>query len=356
MQIQNLDELGWSHYFQSQLDLETLESTFAFRVVSVQRNLIECIGMVEGSHQKPLQLSTYHWRDDPPEAHPAVGDWLLLDMKLQPLRILERKSLIKRRNPGTASIVQPIASNIDTVFIVTSCNAEFSINRIERYLSIAAESNIHSVVVLTKIDVCPDTVVYSEAIHRSNPDIPVEMVNATDSKRLDVLKKWIGRGQTVALLGSSGVGKSTIINNLKGDGAQATGTIRETDSKGRHTTTSRSLHFLPGGGLLLDNPGMRELQIVDSEEGIKATFSDIDILAKQCRFKNCRHESEPGCAVVVAMETGRLDRRRLDNYRKLIFEQARNSESLAQRRYNDRALGRFYKHAKKSSRQFKSRD
>jgi ribosome biogenesis GTPase len=170
------------------------------------------------------------------------------------------------------------------------------------------------------------------------------------------LQKWIEQGQTVALLGSSGVGKSTIINGLMGSQDQETGAIRESDSKGRHTTTSRSLHLLSGGGLLLDNPGMRELQIVDSEEGIKATFSDIDELAENCRFKDCQHISEPGCAVLEAVEAGRLEQRRLDNYHKLMSEQARNSESLAERRSSDRALGRFYKSALKSSRKFKSRD
>ncbi|MCP3907442.1 MAG: ribosome small subunit-dependent GTPase A, partial [Oceanicoccus sp.] len=161
---------------------------------------------------------------------------------------------------------------------------------------------------------------------------------------------------TVALLGSSGVGKSTIINSLKGDKDQTTAAIRESDSKGRHTTTSRSLHCLPGGGLLLDNPGMRELQIIDSEEGIKATFSDIDILARKCRFKNCHHTTEPGCVIVEEIKAGRLGQRRLDNYHRLLSEQTRNNESLAERRYNDRALGRFYKNALKSSRKFKSRE
>ena len=184
----------------------------------------------------------------------------------------------------------------------------------------------------------------------------LEMVNATDPAALKVLEHWIVYGETVALLGSSGVGKSTIINGLTDSELQLTGAIRESDSKGRHTTTSRSLHLLSGGGLLLDNPGMRELQIVDSEEGIKTTFSDIDTLAQKCRFKDCQHINEPGCAVIKAIKSGWLEQRRLDNYRKLMSEQVRNNESLADRRSNDRALGRFYKEAKKSSRRFKSRE
>jgi ribosome biogenesis GTPase len=356
MQIQNLQDLGWGHYFQSQLDLDTLDSTLAFRVVSVQRNLIECVGLDSARDQKHLQLSTYFWREKPPESHPTVGDWLLVDLECHPIRMLGRKSLIKRRSPGKESSIQLIASNIDTLFIVTSCNAEFSINRIERYLSIAAESNIHCVVVLTKIDLCTDTTRYFEILSQSYPDLPVEGVNATDGSTLKTLKSWIEYGQTVALLGSSGVGKSTIINNLKGEQDQATGAIRESDGKGRHTTTSRSLHCLPGGGLLLDSPGMRELQIVDSEEGIKATFSDIAYLAERCRFKNCQHKTEPGCAVIQAVNEGKLEQRRLDNYHKLLSEQIRNNESLAERRGKERALGRFYNNALKSSRKFKSRE
>jgi ribosome biogenesis GTPase len=355
MLFHSLPDLGWNNTFQSQLDLESLESQLPFRVVSVQRNLIECAGLDAESQPRQLQLPTYHWRDDPPEEHPTVGDWVMVDLAFQPLHLLERKSLIKRRGAGRESAIQLIASNIDTVFIVTSCNEEFSVNRIERYLSITAESNLHAVVVLTKIDLASDATSYLSQIAQAQSDVPVELVNATDPESLSVLSKWITYGTTVALLGSSGVGKSTIINGLKGKQDQATGSIRDHDSKGRHTTTTRSLHQLPSGGLLLDNPGMRELQLVESEEGIKATFSDIDGLAEGCRFKDCQHRTEPDCAVQKAIKTGLLDQRRLDNYQKLMAEQVRNSESLAERRQSDRALGRFYKNAQKSAKKFKTK-
>jgi len=360
MQINSLLELGWDNTFQQQLSQlqlneDSLESTLPFRVTGVQRNLIECLGFDQHHQQHSLQFSTYPWRNEPPENHPTIGDWLMLDHGFNPLHLLERKTLIKRRSAGRASLIQLIAANIDTLFIVSSCNDEFNINRIERYLTLAAETHINTVVVLTKRDLCADTAPYTDLIRRNYPALPVEMIDATQADELAVLEAWCGIGQTVALLGSSGVGKSTIINSLTGDLTQATGAIRETDSKGRHTTTSRSLHRLSSGGILIDTPGMRELQMLDSETGIQSVFADIEELAANCRFQDCQHETEPGCAVQKAISEGCLDQRRLDNYHKLMSEQARNNESVAERRQHDRALGRFYKHAKKTSRQFKSR-
>jgi ribosome biogenesis GTPase len=356
MQTNILSDLGWNHFFQSQLDLSALDTQLPFRVISVQRNLIECLGLDSENQTRQVQLSTYHWRNDAPEDHPTVGDWLMLDRKLQPVKLLERKTQIQRRAAGRESYLQLIAANLDTLFITSSCNEEFSLNRIERYLAIAAESHIQCVVVLTKKDLCTDPYVYLDELSKSHPQLPVELVDATDPDSASVLRQWIGKGQTVALVGSSGVGKSTLTNLLTDAQDQATAAIRESDSKGRHTTTSRSLHLLPEGGLLLDTPGMRELQIVDSEEGIHATFQDISELAQRCRFADCSHQNEPGCAVRAAMEAQRLDPRRLENYLKLLAEQERNTASVAERRQSDRALGKFYKQAKLSANRFKSRE
>ncbi|MEZ5451158.1 MAG: ribosome small subunit-dependent GTPase A [Thiolinea sp.] len=278
----------------------------------------------------------------------------LLDRGLQPLRLLERKTLLKRRGAGNEAVLQLIAANIDTLFVVTSCNEEFNLNRIERYLVLAAEAGIEAVVVLTKKDLCADPAVYVDTLRTDYPALPLEVLDATDEQAVAVLAGWCGSGQTVALLGSSGVGKSTLTNSLQGNGEQATAPIREKDSKGRHTTTSRSLHRLHAGGILLDTPGMRELQMVDCEEGIHATFAEIEQLATRCRFHDCQHLGEPGCAVLLAVAQGRLEQRRLDNYHKLMMEQLRNSESLAERRQHERELGRFYKQAKASAQRFKS--
>lgn len=356
MQITHLPELGWNHFFQSQLTLETLDSALPFRVTGVQRNLLECLGLDMHGQVQTVPLSTYPWRNAAPENHPTVGDWLLLDYGLQPLCLLERKTLLKRRSAGPDAVLQLLAANIDTLLVVTSCNEEFNLNRLERYLALAAEAGIDAVVVLTKKDLCADTSVYVEALRQPYPHLPIEVINATDPQDVAVLSGWCASGQTVALVGSSGVGKSTLTNSLRGDHAQATAAIRAKDSKGRHTTTSRSLHRLQGGGILLDTPGMRELQLVDCAEGLQTLFADIEQLAEQCRFHDCQHESEPGCAVRQAIEDGRLEQRRLDNYHKLLVEQARNSASIAKRRQHERELGRFYKQAKKSVQRFQPPD
>lgn len=360
MKINQLSELGWNNFYQSQLTLDALESQLPFRVVSVQRNMVECLGFDENNQLKIVSVSTYFWRNELPEDHPTVGDWIMLAVPLaeQPevTGLLDRSSVIKRKGAGSQSLTQLIAANIDTVFIVTSCNDEFNVNRIERYLSIAAEWNIYCVLILTKIDLCEDPNIYKDQIVKSHPELSVELINATEQSARKALDSWISKGKTIALLGSSGVGKSTIVNCLMNDDEQETGGIRESDSKGRHTTTSRSLHFLSNGGLLIDNPGMRELQIVDSHEGIKTTFSAIETLSERCRFSDCLHQSEPGCAVLKAVESGDLEGRLLDNYHKLLVEHQRNSESIAERRSNDKALGKFYKNALKSAKRFKSRE
>ncbi|MEB4591342.1 ribosome small subunit-dependent GTPase A [Candidatus Thiothrix sp. Deng01] len=356
MSITSLHALGWSHFFQAQLTLETFESTLPFRVASVQRNLLECLGFDTQGQLQRLALATYPWRQVAPEQHPTVGDWLLLDKNLEPLQLLERKTLIQRRSAGRESGLQLIAANIDTLLVVSSCNEEFNLNRIERYLALAAEAGIGAVVALTKKDLCPDTSPYLEALHHNHPGLPVETVNATAAQDVARLAMWCASGQTIALLGSSGVGKSTLTNSLTGEYGQETAPIRAKDSKGRHTTTSRSLHPLPGGGVLLDTPGMRELQMVDCEAGVQSVFADVAQLAAQCRFHDCQHVTEPGCAVRGALESGRLEQRRLDNYRKLLAEQAHNSGSVAEKRQQERALGRFYKQAKESHRRFKPQE
>ncbi|MEW8628153.1 MAG: ribosome small subunit-dependent GTPase A [Candidatus Thiodiazotropha sp.] len=335
----SLHQLGWSQSFQQQLSLEELQTFTIGRVVAQHRSRLEVetetgITILPISHSMPAI---------------TVGDWLLLEQDNQFHRMLDRLTLFARKAAGTKVETQLIAANVDTLFIVSSLNEEFNLNRIERYLAIAAEAGVEPVVVLSKADLCQDPDSYARQIQAIDPMLSVVPVNGQQSDSVAELNLWCTTGRTVALLGSSGVGKSTLVNTLLGSNHQTTQGIRLDDSKGRHTTTGRSLHFIPSGGILLDTPGMRELQLYDCEQGIEESFSDISHLSHQCRFSDCAHQGEPGCAVISAIERGELDQRRLVNYQKLMREQQQNSASIAQKRAKDRALGRFYRSTLKAS-------
>jgi ribosome biogenesis GTPase len=338
----SLPQLGWSHFYQQQLSLEEWESTFPARVFAVYRNSID-IASVNGQQQITLP-GAWHLRD--PEDLPTVGDWLLIDSTTgQPRKMLERKSLFQRKAAGIDAKLQLIAANVDTLFIVSSCNQDFNLSRLERYLALALEAGVESVLVLTKADLCDQVSGYRQKAQSINPHCAIETVNALDLSSVEVLYSWCGAGQTIAFVGSSGVGKSTLINTLCGGDTQKTGAIREDDARGRHTTTSRSLHLLPGGGLLIDNPGMRELQLSDCATGVSALFEEIEKLATSCRYNDCQHQSEDGCEVKSAIERGTIDSRRFANYQKLKAEQQRNTETIAERRRRERNFGKLCRSA-----------
>ncbi|WP_437342630.1 ribosome small subunit-dependent GTPase A [Ruegeria arenilitoris] len=262
-------------------------------------------------------------------------------------RVLERTSLIKRRAPGTDRQEQLIAANIDTAFIVTSCNLDFKVARLERYAALAFEARMTPVIVVTKTDLVTDPQNYIDAARAVSDMIDVVALDARGDAPRTKLLPWCNPGKTVAFLGSSGVGKSTLANALLESQSIETQTIREDDAKGRHTTTRRELHAMPNGCLVLDTPGMRELQLTDAAEGINDLFADIQELAAQCRFKNCQHDSEPECAVLKAIDEGVLDGDRLRRWRKLMAEDAFNSASLAERRSRDKAFGKMVRGVKK---------
>lgn len=331
--------LGWRPQLTAQLDDAQLESLQngalqALRVAEVHRSLLQCWG----PEQQRVEIERL-----PTDAQiaVAVGDWLLYTPETKLWTLLERISLLERKAAGEGVGAQLIAANLDALFVVTSCTREFNPARLERYLALALDGGIEPVIVLTKIDLCEDLDQYIEQARQLRPGQCVEAINATQPDCTAALLAWCPPGQTVAMVGSSGVGKSTLATALGVEG-QATGAVREGDQKGRHTTTSRSMHQLPNGGLLIDNPGVRELQLGECETGIQALFEDVLAFA-QCRFADCSHQHEPGCGVLEAVASGQLLRRRLDSYQKLLAEQRLNTEVLADKRQRERAQGKLYK-------------
>lgn len=329
----SLSDLGWQPFFQQQLTLDELGVLVPMRLVEQHRKEIELIG--EGTSLQLALLASM------PQM--VVGDWILVNAEGGFERLLERSTCFRRIAAGHQKEEQLIAANVDTAFIVCSLNDDFNLNRIERFLALAHEAGVEPVVILTKKDLCDEFESKLEQVQSLASLLAVEAVNSLHEETREVLAPWCRSGHTIVMLGSSGAGKSTLTNTLLGEEIQATQTIREDDSKGRHTTTARSLIPMRGGAMLLDTPGMRELQLADTAAGVAATFADIEELATLCRFNDCQHQSEPGCAVQTAIEKGDLDERRLSNYEKLMREQALNSASLAERRASDKSLGRFYK-------------
>jgi ribosome biogenesis GTPase len=280
-----------------------------------------------------------------PESRAAVGDWVLLEASDDRiLRLLPRSALLSRGAAGEHYQRQLIAANVDTVFVVAGLDGDFNPRRLERYVLMVRASGSEPVIVLTKRDLCADAEVRLQALaDLQRQGIAVIALNARELAARDALAPWLGAGQTVVLVGSSGAGKSTLTNSLLGIARQKTGLVRKTDSRGRHTTTHRALIALPGGACLIDTPGMRELKLTGDEDLAEGGFEDIKALAADCRFRDCRHDREPGCAVRAALQAGALEEARWMQYAKLEGELAAAGQAQAAqrtKRQNDRVPAR----------------
>lgn len=332
-------ELGFSAHFMMQLDIEDLERFEPVRIIAVARSRLRALG-----ETGPRDLTV----PDGSTGDFGVGDWVLADGDAV-VRRLTPFAELSRRAAGTDRATQIIASNLNTLFVVTSCNADFNPARLERYLALAAEADVTPVVIVTKADLVADADHFADRARVLMAGLEVLTLDATGADVVDRLAPWIGVGQTVALVGSSGVGKTTLLNALTGAAAE-TRDIRADDAKGRHTTTARSMHRIAGGGWVIDTPGMRALRLHDTGEGVAAVFADVADLAARCRFSDCAHETEPGCAVQAAIADGGLDPGRLTRWRKLMREDRHNSETVAEARARAKAFGKMVSRIQEDSR------
>jgi ribosome biogenesis GTPase len=315
---------GWNSYFEAFWRGGGWENAVPARVVAQQRKFWRVAGdfgecWAEASGK--LRLAADEGAD-----WPAAGDWVVVELRggdstavIQ--EVLPRRSKFVRKSPGKKMEEQVIAANADTALLVSALDGDFNPRRVERYLAQCWESGAKPVIVLNKADACEEARGKAAEMERVAIGTGVCVVSARTGQGFGELEEFLRPGETLVLLGSSGVGKSTIANRLLGQTVQEVQPVRESDSRGRHTTNTRELFVLPGGALLMDTPGLREMQLWDAEHGVAQAFADIDTLAAQCRFSDCRHEAEPGCAVLAALSAGTLDTARVENRRKLLREQ-----------------------------------
>lgn len=319
----NLATLGWDDFFAHHFAPHAEQDVVPGRV-AVEYNYIYRV--YTATSERRAQVSgRLKYEAKGRQDLPAVGDWVAVRVTAAASpglieRVLPRKTKFSRKVAGETTEEQVVAANVDTVLLVSALDAEFNLRRIERYLVLARESGARPVVVLNKADLAADPEARAAEVRRLAPDVPVHVMSVRQSMGLDAIRPYLARGQTVALLGSSGVGKTTIINRLVGRDIRKTAEVRARDRRGRHTTMHRELIVLPEGGLIIDTPGMRELQLWDVGQGVQETFGDIERLAARCRFRDCTHAHEPGCAVRAAVDQGELAPGRLESYLKLRGE------------------------------------
>ena len=319
-----IETYGWSDTLEHDFVPFAARNLTPGRVIVQQRGLY---GLITDAGEVNAEISGKLARDAEQGGYPAAGDWVAVARGAPGDRaiiheVLPRRTAFTRKASGPQGGVQVVAANVDVAFLTASLNADLNARRLERYLASAWQSGAQPVIVLTKADLCDDIEAAVAEVEGVAFGAPIHAVSAVSGLGLELLAPHLGPGRTAVMVGSSGVGKSTLVNALAGAELMSTGAIREDDARGRHTTSHRELILLPGGGLLLDTPGMRELGLWDSEEGLAATFEDIEIIAASCRFNDCGHSNEPGCAVRAALADGSLDADRWKSYGKLQRELA----------------------------------
>lgn len=320
-----LKELGWDSSFQEQFQLIKVPGSVPGRVVSESRGSYQVNSQYGELTAKIAGKMRYQAEEK--KTYPAVGDWVVIrplvnENKATIHSVLPRRSKFSRKVAGERTEEQVVSANVDTIFIVSGLDGgrNFNLRRIERYLTLGWSSGATPVIVLNKVDLCPNVSVFTQLVEEIAPGISIHPVSAKERIGLEALRNYLIQGHTVAFLGSSGVGKSALINALLGTEKQEIGEVREDDRMGRHTTTRRELILLPAGGMMIDTPGMREIQMWTGEDDLQDTFYDVETLAKGCRFNDCSHNAESGCAVKEAIDNGDLDPARLESYRKLQNE------------------------------------
>ncbi|XDD56017.1 ribosome small subunit-dependent GTPase A [Leptospira sp. WS4.C2] len=354
--IMQLSDLGWNSFFELNFDKYKNQGLSAMRIIRENREkYIACCELGEFS----CEISgKFRFSTESKSEFPAVGDWVVTsvisnEMKAIIHALLPRKSVFSRKVPGQITDEQIIAANIDIVFIITGLDLNYNLRRIERFLSIAWESKALPVVLLNKADLCPEAELRKIEVESITIGVDVYTLSATQNTGIDILNQYIQKGKTIAFLGSSGVGKSTIINSLLGMEHLKVNEVSELGSRGRHTTTYRELIILPSGGMVIDTPGMRELQVWGDEEGLKYVFDDIEKLSLNCRYRNCSHENEPGCAVKKAISDDSLDPKRLESFLKLkkefkYLEDRQTMKASAIEKANWKTISKLAKNIKKN--------